>query len=94
MAESNGNGNGNGNGFTGFNLNGKHWAIQLLYHLGFPMTVAILLLATLLGWMPSPLMDAIKRIEYHSWVQTNILRSLCYQQQNSSGCDPWKDYMK
>ena len=70
------------------------WA-KLFLHLGFPTAVAMLLLAALLGWIQSPMMQAIQRMEYQAWYQSTITRVMCYQlaqlaRSPQRDCEPWK----
>lgn len=70
-----------------------YW-VKLFIQVGFPTALAILLVAALLGWMPSPIMQTLSRLEYNAWQQTAIMRAICYNtaefQKNKMGCDPWK----
>lgn len=69
------------------------WWAKLFLQLGFPTALAILLVATLLGWMRSPMMDRLERIEYQMWQQTMIMRTICYSLGAESArrsCEPWK----
>lgn len=69
------------------------WA-RLFLHVGFPTAVAMMLLAALLGWMPSPMMERLSRIEYQAWQQTMIMRTICYSLGANSdrrSCEPWRE---
>jgi hypothetical protein len=70
------------------------WA-RLFLHVGFPSAVAIMLLAALFGWIPSPMMQTMGRMEYQAWQQSRILRAICYRlstdAQERVDCEPWKD---
>lgn len=69
------------------------WWAKLFIQVGFPTALAVLLVAALLGWMPSPIMRSIDRLEYNAWRQTMIMTAIC---QNLDGrekkvdCFPWK----
>lgn len=74
--------------------NTPYW-MRLFTQVGFPTALAIVLVAALLGWMPSPIMQAISRLEYNSWQQTRILRTICHQSSGGdlggrAACEPWK----
>jgi hypothetical protein len=71
---------------------GEIWWVKLFIQVGFPTALAILLVAALLGWMPSPIMQTLSRLEYNSWQQTSILREICYNTDGKTGrnCEPWK----
>ena len=77
--------NGNGN---------KPFWVKLFLQVGIPSALAILLLATLLGWMPSPLMKSIERIEYRGWETSALLRAICHNlardREERVLCEPWK----
>jgi hypothetical protein len=68
--------------------------MRVFLQVGFPTGVAILLLAALLGWMPSPMMSTLARMEYSSWQQSALLRVICYRLSETSKdrmqCEPWK----
>ena len=69
------------------------WWVRLFIQVGFPTALAILLVAALLGWMPSPIMQTLSRLEYNAWQQTMILRSICYNvdgKETRASCEPWK----
>jgi len=69
------------------------WA-QLFIQVGFPTGVAIVLLAALFGWMSSPMMERLARIEYQAWQQTMIMRTICYglgANNDRRSCEPWKE---
>jgi hypothetical protein len=69
------------------------WWVRIFVQVGFPTALAVLLVAALLGWMPSPIMQTLSRLEYNAWQQTSILRSICYKldgNQYRSGCEPMK----
>jgi len=70
------------------------WWVKVFVQVGFPAALAILLVAALLGWMPSPIMQTLSRLEYNAWQQTTIMRAICYnldgRKDNRSSCDPWK----
>ena len=68
--------------------------LKTFIDLGFTTSVAIALLAAMLGWIPSPMMAALARIEYHSWRQTIIMSAICKTLESSEkrvNCDPWKE---
>jgi hypothetical protein len=68
--------------------------MRVFLQVGFPTGVAILLLAALLGWMPSPIMKKLDSMEYSAWQQSAILRAICYRfsetQKDRLQCEPWK----
>lgn len=70
------------------------WWAKLFLQVGFPTALAILLVATLLGWMRSPMMDRLERIEYQGWQQLMVLRSICYRMDKTAkgeSCEPYKN---
>jgi len=68
--------------------------LRVFLQVGFPTGVAIVLLAALLGWMPSPWMVTLHRLEYQAWQQSAILRAICYRFSETTSdrlqCEPWK----
>lgn len=67
------------------------WWVKLFIQVGFPAALAILLVAALLGWMPSPIMQTLSRLEYQQWQQTMINRAICYALvERKETCEPWK----
>lgn len=69
------------------------WWVKLFVQVGFPTALAIFLVAALLGWMPSPIMQTLSRLEYSAWQQTAIMRAMCNTQVPSGErykCEPWK----
>jgi hypothetical protein len=69
--------------------------MRVFLQVGFPTGVAILLLAALLGWMPSPMITTLNRLEYQAWYQGVLLRQICYRLsdklEDRRSCEPWKD---
>lgn len=66
---------------------------RLIIRVGFPTTVSGLLLAALLGWIPSPLLTKLESIEYQIWQNTILIRTICYNtigNANKINCEPWK----
>lgn len=69
-----------------------YWS-KLFVQVGFPTALAILLVAALLGWMPSPIMQTLSRLEYIAWQQASLMRAMCNAQVPSEQrykCEPWK----
>lgn len=67
--------------------------VKMILQLGFPTSVACLLLAALLGWLPSPMMTTLNRLEYQAWQQTMLMRVICYSMvagKANRECEPWK----
>jgi len=68
--------------------------LQLFLQVGFPTAMAILLLAALLGWMPSPLMNRLDAISYQLQQAAYISRVNCYlltrNQNEKAWCEPWE----
>jgi len=66
----------------------------MILQLGFPTAVACLLLAALLGWLPSPMMATLARIEQQGWQQTMLMRAICYNLWQGkvplNQCEPWR----
>lgn len=81
----------NSNGHT----NEKYlpWWAQLFIQVGFPTAVAILLLAAMFGWINSPLMETLKRLEAQGWHMTRVMRIICYRFSSTEDlraqCEPW-----
>lgn len=73
--------------------------VRAILQLGFPTAVAAVLLAAVLGWIGSPMMDTLKRIEYSLWYQTAMTRNICYyvaynagvRNTESNRCEPWRE---
>lgn len=75
-------------------LSQSPWWLRLFIQVGFPTALAILLVAALLGWMPSPIMTALNRIEYNSQKQTLLLWVLCNNldgKEKQISCDVWRN---
>lgn len=69
--------------------------IKLALEVGFQPIVAVLLLAALMGWVPSPLMTAISELKYQGWQNGVVLRALCnnlaINETQKWRCEPWKE---
>lgn len=79
---------------SGDDLSQSPWWLRLFIQVGFPTALAILLVAALLGWMPSPIMTALNRIEYNSQKQTLLLWVLCNNldgKEKQISCDVWRN---
>lgn len=71
--------------------NDSPWWIKFFVQVGFPSAIAVVLIAALLGWMPSPIMQALSRLESNSYTQTMLMRSICYAQVvDKRSCEPWR----
>lgn len=81
---------------TDYGGSSEVWWVKLFIQVGFPTALAGVLVAALLGWMPSPIMQTLSRLEYNAWQQTIVMRAICYnlEAQNRTtqkvSCDPWK----
>lgn len=74
------------------NMQEPPW-VKLFLQVGFPTALAILLVAALLGWMPSPLMSRLASLEYQGWQNGAVLRAICQNMVKSEEkyrCEPWK----
>jgi len=70
------------------------WWARLFVTLGAPGALVVFLIAALFGWIPSPIMQMLARLEYNGWQQTRILRTICNNTDNNKAdfdrCEPYK----
>ena len=66
--------------------------VKILATFGLQTLLIVVLLGTILGWLPSPLIDTLRRTEYHAWQTRVIMTAICYSQgvPNKYQCEPWK----
>lgn len=82
MAQGNGEKNGD------FSLSVPDW-VKAGFQWGFPSLVAMMLLAAVFGWIRSPLMDTLNRMEYSLVYQGALSRVLC-NRLSQSGAERWQ----
>jgi len=70
------------------------WWVKFIGQVGAWAALALALIAALLGWMPSPMMQRLERIEYNGWRSTQIQTAMCQNfamnnKEKQMNCDPY-----
>jgi hypothetical protein len=76
-------------------MDSQPWWTQFIIKVGSWCALAMFLIAAMFGWLPTPMMQRLERMEYNAWQQTSILRAICYNmdiddKNTKMNCDPWK----